>query len=134
MLTGTASGNAAGLTADDGVYFSATAGYLGAPSWYGSFTAVPDGAANLRVTYVGRASRTCTLAVSIYDWLAAAWAPLRQLPIGTSDVTLADMAPAGAAASYRSAGGEVRVRVVCSAPTWASYTSSGDLLTLTYDT
>jgi hypothetical protein len=94
---------------------------------------VPDAADNLRVAYVGRGSRACTLALSVYDWQAAAWAPLHQLQIGTSDVTLAELRPAGAAARYRSAGGEMRVRVVCSAPTWASYTSSGDLLTLTYD-
>jgi hypothetical protein len=130
---GTPSGSAASLAADDGAYFSATAGYLGAPSWYASFTGVPDVADNLRVAYVGRASRSCTLALSVFDWEAAAWAPLQQLPIGTSDVTLADLQPAGAASRYRSPGGEVRVRVVCSAPTWASYSSSGDLLTLTYD-
>ena len=58
---------------------------------------------------------------------------LQQVTIGTNEVTLADLAPTGAAASYRSAGGEVRVRVVCSAPTTNSYSSSGDLLTLTYD-
>jgi hypothetical protein len=126
-------GNAASLAADDGAYFSVTAGYLGAPSWYASFTGVPSEAVNLRLTYVGRASRTCSLAVAIYDWQAASWTSLRTQSLGTSDATLADVVPPGAASSYRSAGGEVRVRVVCSADTWASYTSSGDLLTLTYD-
>ena len=134
MLSGSlAGGSAASLRADDGAYFSVSAGFLTNPSWYASFTGVPGAATNLRVTYVGRASRTCTLTVSIYNWSTAAWTSLRQQSIGTSDVTFADLVPPAAASSYRSTGGEVRVRATCSVFTFSSYSSSGDLLTLTYD-
>jgi hypothetical protein len=134
VVAGSASsGSAASLAADDGAYFSVTSGSLVAPSWYASFTGVPAEAAALRVTYAGRGSRTCTLGLSIFDWQAAAWTALQQVTIGTNEVMLADLVPPGAASRYRSPGGEVRVRVVCSASTSSSYSSSGDLLTLTYD-
>ena len=94
---------------------------------------MPAEAVALRVTYAGRASRTCTLGLSIYNWQTAGWTVLLQALIGTNEVAIADLEPPGAASSYRSAGGEVRVRVVCSASTSSSYSSSGDLLTLTYD-
>jgi hypothetical protein len=129
----TSSGSAGNLAADDSAYFTVTSALLTPPSWYASFTGVPAEATALRVTYVGRGSRTCTLGLAIYDWQAAAWAVLEQVTIGTNEVTLADLAPTGVASSYRSAGGEVRVRVVCSASTTSSYSSRGDLLTLTYD-
>jgi hypothetical protein len=134
VLAGSPAGGTFGdLAADDGSLFSVVSGFLTAPSWYASFAGVPAEAANLRVDYVGVASRTCTLTVAIYDWSTAAWTTLRQQSIGTGGVTMDDLVPPGAAAGYRSPGGEVRVRVTCSVFTFASYSSSGDLLTLTYD-
>ena len=125
-------GSVASLAADDGAYFTVNSGFLSAPSWYGSFGGVPATATGLRVTYVGRASRTCTLTVAIYNWATGAWASLRQQSIGTSDAVLADLTPPGSASSYRSAAGEVRVRATCSVFTFGTYSSSGDLLSLTY--
>jgi hypothetical protein len=134
VLAGSAAGgNAASLAADDGAYFGVSSGFLTFPSWYGSFAGVPAGATNLRVGYVGRGSRTCTLSVSIYSWAAAEWIVLAQQSIGTTDVVLADLVPPGAASSFRSAAGEVRVRVTCSLFTFSTYQSLGDRLSLTYD-
>ena len=49
----------------------------------------------------------------------------------TSDITLADLVPPGAAANYVSAGGEVRVRV--RSTTTANFFASGELLSVTYE-
>jgi hypothetical protein len=128
-----AGGNAASLAADDGAYFAVSSGFLTSPSWYGSFAGVPAGATNLRVGYVGRGSRTCTLSVSIYSWATGDWSMLAQQSVGTTDVVLADLVPPGAASSFRSTSGEVLVRVTCSLFTFSTYQSLGDRLSLTYD-
>jgi hypothetical protein len=134
LLAGSpAGGTAASLAADDGVYFTVNSGFLTAPSWYGSFTGVPAGASNLRIAYNGRASRSCTLNLAMYNWTTAAWALVTQQSIGTTEVTLTDLAPPGAASVYRSASGEVRVRVTCSVFSLSTYGSSGDVLSLRYN-
>jgi hypothetical protein len=133
LLAGSpAGGTAPSLAADDSVYFSVNSGFLTAPSWYGSFTGVPAGASNLRLGYNGRASRTCTLNLAIYNWTSATWVLVTQQSIGTSEATLVDLAPPGSASAYRSASGEVRVRVTCSVFTLSAYASSSDVLSLRY--
>ena len=133
VLAGTGTGgSAASLAADDGSYFTVASGFLTAPSWHASFAGVPAGASDLRVAYDGRASRSCTLTLAIWNWGSGAWTTLEQRSLGTSDASIADLAPPGAASSYVGPGGEVRVRATCSVFTFSSYSSSGDLVSLTY--
>jgi hypothetical protein len=99
-------------------------------SWYGSFTGAPASLSNLKVTYVGKNSRSCSQVVSIWRWSDGTWRSLSSRTVGTGEVTLADLVPSGPAAGYVSASGQVRVRVRCTAS--ASFFASGEVLKLTY--
>jgi Domain of unknown function (DUF4082)/Bacterial Ig-like domain/Bacterial Ig domain/Purple acid Phosphatase, N-terminal domain len=125
-------GTAASLTADDNVFFQVNSTTTGTrtTSWYGSFTGAPAGLSNLRVTYVGRNSRSCTQVVAAWRWTDSTWQQLDSRAVATADVTLADLVPPGAAGNYVSATGEVRVRVRCTATT--NGFSSGDQMKITY--
>jgi hypothetical protein len=52
--------------------------------------------------------------------------------VSTTQVTVGDLSPSGAAASYVSPGGEVRVRVLTTSS--ASFNTAGDLMRITYGT
>jgi hypothetical protein len=125
-------GSAASLTADDNVFFriNSTTSGTRTSSWYGSFTGAPAGISDLKVTFVGRNSRSCTQTVAVWRWTDSTWQQVSSRSVGTSDVTLADLVPPGAAVNYVSAGGEVRVRVRCT--TTANFFASGDLMRITY--
>jgi hypothetical protein len=99
-------------------------------SWYGSFTSIPAGATSLRVTYTGLNSRSCTQVLAAWRWTDSTWQQLASQAISTTDVTLADLAPPGAASGYIGPTGEVRVRARCT--TTANFFTSGDLLRLVY--
>jgi len=125
-------GTAAALTADDNVFFQVNSTTSGTrtTSWYGSFTGAPAGLSNLRVTYVGRNSRSCTQAVAAWRWTDSTWQQLDSRAVGNADVTLADLVPPGAAGNYVSPTVEVPVRVRCTATT--NGFSSGDQMKITY--
>jgi hypothetical protein len=125
-------GTAASLTADDNVFYQVNSTTSGTrtTSWYGSFTGAPAGLTNLRVTYVGRNSRSCTQVVAAWRWTDSTWQQLDSRAVANADVTLADLVPPGAAGNYVSATGEVRVRVRCTATT--NGFSSGDQMKITY--
>ncbi len=125
-------GTFSALTADDNVFFQVNSTTSGTrtTSWWGSFTGVPAGLSNLRVTYVGRNSRSCTQVVAAWRWTDSTWQQLDSRAVGNADVTLADLAPAGAAGGYVSPTGELRVRVRCTAGT--NGFSSGDQMKITY--
>ncbi len=133
LVTGTVSvGSASSLVADDGAYLVVRASSFGSgPSWYGRFLGVPAGATELKVSYAGAASRACTLAVAVYNWSSGSWTTLVQQPLGTTEIALSTLLPAGTPSPYRSPTGEVRIRVSCSALAF-SLSSSTDLLTLSY--
>jgi hypothetical protein len=131
--TGTLRGGTfAALAADDTTYFQVTSTTSGTRTtgWYGSFTGISAGATNLRVTYTGLNSRSCTQVLAAWRWTDSTWQQLASQAVGTTDVTLADLAPSGAASGYISATGEVRVRARCT--TTANFFTSGDLLRLVY--
>jgi hypothetical protein len=131
--TGTArEGSAASLTADDNVFFrvNSTTSGTRTTSWYGSFTGAPAGLSDLKVTYVGRNSATCTQTVAAWRWTDSTWQQLSSRSVGTSDVTLADLVPPGPAGSYVSPTGEIRIRVRCTRT--SNFFSSGDMMRITY--
>jgi subtilisin family serine protease len=110
------SGGLASLGAADSNYLqiNSTTSGTRATDWYGSFSGVPSTLTDLKVTYRGRNSASCTQAVSIYRWTGTpGWVTLSSRSVGTTEVTLADLLPPGGAAQYVSSGGELRVRIRC---------------------
>jgi hypothetical protein len=135
VVAGTATaGNAASLATVDQDYYTVKAPILSSATWYGTFSAAAN-ASDFKVTVTGLASRTCTLSLAIYRWTTAAWVAVgTSRSIGTTQVTIADQAPPTSvpAADLRNASGQVRVRVSCSTFSFSSYTSSTNLLQLSY--
>ena len=126
-------GPASRLAADDNVLYQVNSTTV-APrtsSWYGSFTGVTAGAANLKVTYDGRNSRSCTQTLSAWRWSDSTWQTFDTRAVSTTDVRIGDVDPPGASAGYVTPTGEVRVRVRCTGPT-ANFFSSGDLMRIVY--
>jgi phosphodiesterase/alkaline phosphatase D-like protein len=125
-------GTAAALTADDNVFYRVNSTTTGTrtSSWWGSFTGVPSTLADLRVTYVGRNSRSCTQTLAVWRWTDSTWQQIDSRAVGTADITIANLAPPGAAGGYVSPTGELRVRVRCTATT--NGFSSGDQMLIRY--
>jgi hypothetical protein len=136
VLTGTAGGgNAAALSADDNVYYLVNSTTTGTrtTAWQGSFTGVTNSLSNLRVSYTGKNSASCTQTVHIWRWTTNTWVQLNSRAVSTTEITLADLAPTGAAANYVSGttgDGEVLVRIRCTRS--ANFVSSGDLMRISY--
>ena len=124
------SGSVANLAAEDSVFYELNSS-LFATEWYGSFTSVPAAPANLKVTYAGKNSVSCTQTISIWKWSTSAWVQLDSRSVGSTVVEIADLAPSGAGSDYVSGTGELRVRVRCSTFLQSFY-ASGDLLKITY--
>ena len=125
-------GAASALTADDNAYYQVTSTTSGTrtTSWYGSFTGVPAGLSDLKVTYRGRNSRSCTQVIAAWRWTDSTWQQLNSSAVADTETTRADLVPAGAAGNYVSPTGEVRVRVRCT--TTANFFASGELMQITY--
>ncbi len=129
------SGSYSRLAADDGVYYevNSTASSTYTSSWYGRFTAVPNGLVSLKASYSGKNSRTCSQTIAIWRWTTNSWVQLDSRSVGTTEV-LVDKAVTGTLADYvsgSSGDGEVRVRVRCTLSSYSFY-SSGDTLRITY--
>jgi subtilisin family serine protease len=131
-------GTADDLVADDNAYYEVNSTSSGAKTaaWYGSFAGVTNSLSNLRVSYTGKNSRSCTQTVSLWRWSSSSWVTLDSRTVGTTEVVLADLVPSGTLANYVSGttgDGEVRVRIRCrtsSGP--GAFFSSGDLLKISY--
>jgi hypothetical protein len=107
------SGSASNLATNNGSYYqvNSTSGGTRTSTWYGSFTGVSRSLANLTVTYSGMQSRTVTQNIEIYQWSTGTWVLLNSRSVGTTEQTISNLTPSGAAANYVSTGGDVRVRV-----------------------
>jgi hypothetical protein len=128
-------GTAASLSADDNNYFEVTSRSR-TTAWYGSFTGVPNSLRNLKVTYQGKSSQTCTQTLYVYRWTTGTWVQLDTRSVGTTEVAVANVVPPGTLADYvsgTSGDGELRVRVRCRGATGASFFTSGDLLRIAYE-
>jgi serine protease len=131
------SGNATSLAADDNAYFEVNSTTSGTRTtdWYGTFTGVTNSLSDLRVSYKGKNSRSCTQVVWIWRWTTSSWVQLSSRSVGTTEVALTNLAPSGSAANYvsgTSGDGEVRVRVRCRRGS-PSFFASGDLMTIGYE-
>jgi hypothetical protein len=130
------SGGASQLAADDNQYFrvNSTSSGTRTTSWLATTSGVPSDATNLRVTYRGSNSRTCSQVVAIWNWTTSAWTTLDSRNVGSSEVQLTNLAPAatGDWVSGSSGDGNVRIRVRCTRSSSSSFYASGDLLRLTW--
>jgi subtilisin family serine protease len=128
------SGTAASLASADTAYYQVNSTTSGTrtSAWYGTFAAVPSTLTNLRVTYQGSNSRSCSQTVAIYDNSTAAWVTLDTRTVGTTQVRIADLAPGGTLSRYVSSTGNLNVRVRCTTSSGSFY-SSGNQLQIRYD-
>ncbi len=128
------SGSVSNLAADDGSYLqvNSNTSYTRTTAWYGRFTGVPRTLTNLKVSYKGMNSRTCSQVVSIYRWTDGAWVTLDSRSVGTTQVALNGLAVGGTLSSYVSSGGEVAVQVRCSTTSGTFY-AAGNLMRIAYD-
>jgi hypothetical protein len=125
-------GAAAALNADDDVYYQVNSTTSGTrtSSWYGSFTGVPPGSTDLKITYTGRNSRSCTQVIAAWRWTDSTWQQLNSSAVANTETTRADLVPPGTPGSYVSSTGELRVRVRCT--TSANFFASGEVMRITY--
>ncbi len=129
-------GSAANLASNDDSYFEVNSTTSGQKTteWYGTFTGVANSLSNLRVSYAGKNSRSCTQTVAIWNWNNTSWAQLDSRTVGTTEVSIANLVPGGTLSRYVSGttgDGELRVRVRCRV-SGVPYFSSGDLLQIAY--
>jgi subtilisin family serine protease len=128
------SGTAASLASADSSYYQvdSTTSKTRTSAWYGTFSGVPSTLANLRVTYQGANSRSCSQTVAIYDSTTGTWVTLDTRTVGTTEVRIADLAPGGTLSRYVSSAGNLYVRARCTT-TAGSFFASGNQLQITYD-
>ncbi len=129
-------GETAALHNDDDAFYQVTSTTSGTrtASWYAAFVSVPNEALGLRIGVKGKNSRNSTETISIYNWTTASWTPLDSRAVGTTELLRTGLAPGTPLSDYvsGSAGlGEVRIQVRSTAN--ANFTTSTDLLTLSYD-
>jgi serine protease AprX len=129
------SGGAGQLGADDNAYFEVNSTTSGTrlSDWYGLMTGVSNSLQSLKITYRGKASRSCSQYLYVYNWTTGAWIRLNSQSVSTSEIDV-NVSPAGTLADYvsgSSGDGEVAVRIRCSRSDGSFYTSA-DLLRITY--
>jgi hypothetical protein len=127
-------GTTASLNADDNNYYgvnSTTSGTL-TTSWYGSFASVPSNLSNLKITYKGKNSRTCTQTIAIWSWTTSAWVQLDSRSVGTTEILISNLSPTGTLGNYVGSTGELRIRVRNTRNS-QTFVTSGDLMQIVYD-
>jgi len=126
-------GGPSSLAADDGAYFRLSSS--GASTvWWGRITGVPNTLTSLTVTYRGFSTTACTQTLTIWNWQTGVWSSLGSRTLGTTETeTVATVT--GALANYVSGttgNGDVAVRVACAGSYFTSFTTSSELLKITY--
>jgi serine protease AprX len=125
------------LVSDNDSYFQVNSTTSGTrvTSWYGAFTGISNAASNLRLTYKGKNSRTCTQSVALRNWTTSGWTQLGGTNSVGSTEAQAERTHAGSLADYVSGDsgpGELDVRIRCTRGS-GSFFASGDLLKIVYD-
>jgi hypothetical protein len=110
--------------------------------WYAGYTGIITGSTNLKVTYSGKNSVSCSQTLSIWNWRTNAWVQLGAAqavgPAGTLTPISAAVPGSPNAASWSdyigtgTYAGQSRVRVFCQGSTPA-YFSSGNFMKIVYD-
>ncbi len=140
------SGTVTNLAVADANYYrvNSTTSGTRTTDWYGQFSGVPAGAANLVVTYQGRNCGTGTgcpattaksTTLSIWNWTTSTWVQLGAATnVGTTDVIIT-RAVTNPATNYIGTGtnkGLVRIRVLTTGGT-TNFVTGGNLMKLVYD-
>lgn len=136
VLTGSlSSGSVASLSVDDELYLQvkSNSSYTRTSAWQAGFMGIPSNTSVLKISYSGKNSRSCTQTVDLWRFSDSAWVKLDSRSVGTAEVLISDLKPAGKLSDHVGPGGEVRVRVRCQTRS-GTFTSSGDLVKLTYST
>ncbi|MDP8908915.1 MAG: fibronectin type III domain-containing protein, partial [Chloroflexota bacterium] len=130
------SGTFADLAEQDSSYLeinaSSPVSRIRTAAWYGRMTGVPRALSSLKVSYAGFSTRDCSQLLQVYRWTTASWVQIDSRSLSTTEVTIADLSPPGAAADYVSSDGEVRVRVSCTSG--SNFKTSGNLMKVTWTT
>ena len=91
---------------------------------------------NLQVTYKGKNSQSCTQTIAIWHWPDNSWVPLDSRAVGTTEIAIANLTPAGTLSEYVSGttgNGDLRVQVRCTRNA-GNFFASGDLVEIVYET
>ncbi|HEX2045540.1 MAG TPA: S8 family serine peptidase, partial [Gaiellaceae bacterium] len=131
------SGGATALAGDDNVFFALNSTTSGTrqTDWSGRITRVPNGLKSLKVTYRGKGSASCYQALYVYDWTYGAWTRLDARTLGTTESEV-NVGVGGNLANYVSGTtgeGDVAIRIRCTRGDSLSFSTSADLLRITYE-
>ena len=127
------SGTYASLAATDANYLAhnSTTSGTRTTDWYGTFSGVPGTLKNLKVSYRGKNSVSCSQQLTIWNYSTRVYTALDTRSVGTTEIQL-DRLPSGPASNYVGADGKLYVRVRCTNASTSFY-SSANLLRITYD-
>jgi hypothetical protein len=136
------SGTSSRLAGDDNSYYqvNSSSATTRTSDWHGRFSSVSNALENLRITYKGKNSRSCTQEIYAYRFdpppgATPGWVRLDSRSVGTSEVLINNLAPGGTLADYvsgASGDGELQVRIRCTRSSQSFY-ASGDLLKIDYE-
>jgi hypothetical protein len=129
-------GDATRLGADDDNLFQVASAVLGTrlTSWYGRIAGVSNSLTSMTVTYRGSHSAACTQSIYLWNWLNGYWVRFFSA-VGGPNETEISFSPTSSLASYVSGttgDGEVAVRVHCTRNDTVPFTTSGDLMRITF--
>jgi Tol biopolymer transport system component len=129
------SGDVSSLSFDDNDYYEVDAAGRRRSSvrWFATFQASNETHA-FNVTYVGKNSLDCVLKLSLFDWTRATWATVSSQTVGANEELVRDLvlAATGDYVSGSSGSGEMRVRMSCARMDSLPFTSSADMLAVSY--
>lgn len=133
-------GDASRLLGDDNSYFEVSSARLfpdtptRMTSWYGKFSNVPNSLTDLKITYRGKNSASCTQKVVLWRSTDNGWVNLDSRSVGTTEAEqfVAVSGPGADFVSGTEGNGELRVRISCESS--SSFFASGDLLKIQYRT
>lgn len=129
-------GDATRLHADDGSLYQVAATTTGSrlTSWYGRVSGVSNALTQLAVTFRGSHSAACTQGIYLWNWSNGYWVRYSSTTGGPTE-TQASFALTGSLASYVSGAtgnGDVAVRVHCTRSDTVGFTTSGDLMRVSF--
>ncbi|MDP8909622.1 MAG: Ig-like domain-containing protein, partial [Chloroflexota bacterium] len=132
------SGTYSRLASDDNSYYEvkSTSSGTRTTDWYGRFSSISNALQNLKITYKGKNSGSCTQRIYVYRFNGTTgWVELDSRSVSTTEVLVANLTPSGTLADYvsgTSGDGELRARVRCTR-SYLSFYTSGDLLKIDYE-
>lgn len=129
-------GDATRLHADDGSLYRVASTTSGTrlTSWYGRVGGVSNALAQLSISYRGSHSAACSQGIYLWNWSNGYWVRYSSTAGGPSE-TEASFTLTGALGSYVSGttgNGDVAVRVHCTRSDTVGFTTSGDLMRVTF--